>query len=80
MYDQILMLLFKFKEDVKGQRYNINDNQILCDYLCTDLICHQHYSLELFNKGSCKLHLIPSVWISLSVVQVLVTLADIQQE
>ena len=29
LYDQILMLLFKFKEDVKGQRYNINDNQMI---------------------------------------------------
>ena len=27
------------------QRYNIEDSQISCYYLCTYLTCHQHHSL-----------------------------------
>ena len=51
MYDQILRLLFKLKEDVKGQRNNIEDNLISCDCLCTNMNCHQHYSLQSSNKS-----------------------------
>ena len=50
MYDQLLMLFFISKEDVKGQRYNIEDSQISYYYLCTYLTCHQHHSLLSFNK------------------------------
>ena len=51
LYDQILRLLFKLKEDVKGQRNNIEDNLISCDCLCTNMNCHQHYSLQSSNKS-----------------------------
>ena len=46
MFTPILMLFFKFKEDIEGQRYNINDNQIPINVLYAFVMSSTLYPLD----------------------------------
>ena len=46
MFTPILMLFFKLKEDIEGQRYNINDNQIPINVLYAFVMSSTLYPLD----------------------------------
>ena len=61
MLDQILMLYLKSKEDVKGQRYNLEYNQIMYMFVNIRFVCYSISYPGISNKFSYKLDSIPSV-------------------
>ena len=61
MLDQILMLFLKIKEDVKGQRYNLEYNQIAYMFVYITFVLYSILYPRILNKVSYKLNSIPSV-------------------
>ena len=51
MLDQILMLFLKFKEDVKGQRYNLEYNQIAYMFVNIRFVSIHYHIQEFLIKS-----------------------------